>query len=383
MATSLVSTGVTFPDSTTQTTAAGAPAPVGALQYFAGTTSAGYPSSDWLACNGQAISQASYPTLYSRIGLIPNTVNTTWTSRTSGTSSSIRAIIYGNNTWVRAGAGGSVGTSTDAITWTSRTSGVITAIYGLGYGNGVFVRVGQNGDIGSSTDGITWTSRTSWTGRDLFTVTYGNLGFVATGSQGVAGYSTDGVTWTGISNFAGTIYNLYVTHANGIYMAGRQQAVYYSTNLSTWTNSAAPGSAFGTSAVGSMATSTNTQIWIFSNANEQFYSTNLTTWTSSSLTGGGAQAITSGLGYFVATRDGRAWSSTNAAAWSASVVIPGTNDNYGLAYGNGLFVEGGVNGALGTNAATSYNASTLFITPTAATITAFTNVPQTLYIKAL
>ena len=100
------------------------------------------------------------------------------------------------------------------------------------------------------------------------------------------------------------------------------------------------------------------------------------------MTGGGAQAIASGVGWFVATRDGRAWSSTNAAAWSASVVIPGTNDNYGLAYGNGLFVEGGLT-SIGTNAATSYNASTSFVTPTATTITAFTNVPQTLYIKAL
>lgn len=380
MATTLNSSGVLFPDSTTQTTAAGAPMPIGALQYFGGTTTAGYPSSEWLRCNGQTVSQATYPTLYSRIGIIANTINNAnWTTRTSGTSSSIRAIVYGNGTWVRGGAGGSVGTSTDAITWTSRTSGVATIIYGLAYGNSVFVRVGQNGNIGTSTDGITWTSRTSWTTRDLFTVTYGNLGFVATGSEGASGYSTDGVTWTGITNFAGITYNLYVTYANNIYMAGRQGSIFYTNNLSTWT-AVSVGGAYGTTAVGSNPT---TSSWLFSNANELWYSTNLTTWTNAPPGGSGAQGIASGVGYFMITRDGVAYSSTNGATWSGPRTIPGTNDNYGLAYGNGLFVEGGVNGALGTSAVTSYNAATQFVAPTAATITAFSNVPQTLYIKAL
>jgi hypothetical protein len=91
--------------------------------------SIGAPASGWLEADGSIVSQATYPTLFSQVGLIQDGFNT-WTRRTPGTISTIRALTYSatDGLYVYAGDGGTLGTSTDAITWTVRTPGTVTFI---------------------------------------------------------------------------------------------------------------------------------------------------------------------------------------------------------------------------------------------------------------
>jgi phage-related tail fiber protein len=74
MATSLVSTGIQFPDATIQTTKAEG-IPAGSVAYFAMSS----PPSGWVKANGAAISRSTYSSLFSAIG-------TTWGSGDGSTT---------------------------------------------------------------------------------------------------------------------------------------------------------------------------------------------------------------------------------------------------------------------------------------------------------
>ena len=73
-----------------------------------------------------------------------------WTKRSSGTTSGLIDITYGNSLFVAVGISGIILTSPDGITWTSRTSNTSNNLYGITYGNGLFVAVGGNGTGSSS-----------------------------------------------------------------------------------------------------------------------------------------------------------------------------------------------------------------------------------------
>jgi len=120
----------------------------------------------------------------------------TWTFSTSGTSSILWGINYGNSTFVTVGDSGTILTSSDGTSWDERTSDVSSTLYGVTYGNSTFVTVGDNGTILTSSDGTTWTSRTSNTSKDLYGVTYGNNTFVTVGDSGTILTSSSGTRWT-------------------------------------------------------------------------------------------------------------------------------------------------------------------------------------------
>jgi hypothetical protein len=122
---------------------------------------------------GGFYNQADYPELYARIGAIG--ANAYFAIRTSGTTSEIYALTYGNGIYVYGGSNGPLSTSTDGITWTSRTSAHVNSdIRSLTYGNGIYVYGDSSGRLATSTDGITWTSRTSQTTFALYSLIYGN-----------------------------------------------------------------------------------------------------------------------------------------------------------------------------------------------------------------
>jgi hypothetical protein len=271
----------------------------------------------YLLCDGSIVSQATYPALYSKVGLIQNsefpnflnlanpittsTINAltygnglyvyagnagilgtstdgiTWTARTSGTTSSILALTYGDGLYVRAGNAGTIGTSTDAITWTARTSGTTTNINALIYGNGLYVRGGGAGTIGTSTDGITWTARTSGTTSSIFALTYGNGLYVRAGGAGTIGTSTDAITWTTrTSGVAGVQINA-LTYGNGLYVfAAASSRVGTSTDAITWVTQTVTVSS-GTVTFFSLTYTQNT--FILSGAQSNYLtSTNATSW---------------------------------------------------------------------------------------------------------
>ena len=141
-----------------------------------------YISDGYLKCDGSIVSQNSYPNLYSKIGLIRD--NFSWATQTSGTTSTINGITYGNGYYVYGGGGGILGTSTNVINWATQTSGTTNNITALNYGNGVYIYGGTTGVLGISGNAITWTSQTSGSTGYIRGLIYGNGLYVYGDSSG-------------------------------------------------------------------------------------------------------------------------------------------------------------------------------------------------------
>jgi len=163
--------------------------------------------------------QTSYPDLFSQIG--HNTVGASLTALTSGTSSSIFALLYDNSKYIAAGVAGMLRTSTDLVTWTNQTSGTSNTIRTLVYLNNLYLLGGDNGALCTSTDGISWTPRISNTTSSINSITYGAGKYVYAAAdlslnQGYIGTSTDGINWTNTTITAGISS---ITYGAGKYVA--------------------------------------------------------------------------------------------------------------------------------------------------------------------
>src|SRR5690606_39138534 len=141
----------------------------GALIYYANEDS---PIIDnWEICEGQIESQSS--SLFEKLSLIPTSIS--FEALTSGTSSHIGAITYGDGKFLLGGAGGFLRTSTDkGDSWQAQTSGTTSTINALIYSEDdeIFVMGTNSGGIRTSTDGITWTNRTSGTLNNIHCLLY-------------------------------------------------------------------------------------------------------------------------------------------------------------------------------------------------------------------
>lgn len=209
--------------------------PIGQMAYFPTANNTTYPNPNWLLCDGSAVSQATYPTLYQRVGLI-NEAGTNFAVNVTATITQIQvAVAFGNSVFTSIGQAGSVYTTTDGITWTSRTSGTASSLRTITYGGGIFVYGGFGGVLATSTDGVTWTARTSGTTSTIFTVVYENSLYVYGTVGGGLSTSTDAITWTArTSGTASTIIT--VTYNNSLYLYGGGAGAYAtSTDAITWT----------------------------------------------------------------------------------------------------------------------------------------------------
>jgi len=159
----------------------------------------------------------------------------TWTPQTAATVAPLLGVTYGNNTFVAVGGGGNVRTSADGVTWTVQASGITTTLYGVTYGNNTFVAVGNGGTVLTSADGVTWASQASGTEDTLSDVVYGNNTFVAVDQGGGVLTSADGVTWT-VQASEITTALLGVTYGNNTFVAvGQGGCVLTSADGVIWT----------------------------------------------------------------------------------------------------------------------------------------------------
>jgi hypothetical protein len=166
--------------------------------------------------------------------ILTSSSGTAWTSRTSGTSVALFGITYANGLFVAVGDGGAVFTSPDGVTWASRTTGVVSTLYSITYGNGLFVAVGYNGAIFTSPDGVTWTSRTTGTDNALIGATYANGLFVVVGRNGTILTSSSGTAWTSrTSGISGYLRG--VVYANGLFVAVGNETILTSPDGVAWT----------------------------------------------------------------------------------------------------------------------------------------------------
>jgi hypothetical protein len=196
------------------------------------------PSDGWSTLDGSILLQSSYPKLLEKIGFVednPTGNVVTINSAISGISSNVNAIIYGNNTFVYAGDGGTLVTTPNTVTWTARTSGTSNNINALIYANNTFVYAGAGGVLATSSDAVTWTQRTSGTSSNINTLTYANNTFVYAGDTGVLATSSNAVTWTARTSGTSSNINALAYGNNTFVYAGDNGTIGRSANTVTWT----------------------------------------------------------------------------------------------------------------------------------------------------
>lgn len=234
----------------------GGGAPIGAIQYFAGTTSTSYPGASWLKCDGSIASQATYPELYSKIGTLYdgfyNLQNTVLNTTAVESGNTINDIKYFGGQYIAVGSAGYIGTSTNGVSWTQRVSTTSGALYSVTYDGSKYLACGAT-PLLSSTDGITWTTVTT---SGLPAVTgqsntfYGNILYVSgltnpyiigcgnkQDAQNTSNIlsSTDAITWTNRTTIPRGVGSL--TYANNLVIAagcGGNPAIRSSTDGVTW-----------------------------------------------------------------------------------------------------------------------------------------------------
>lgn len=331
--------------------------PVGSLAYFANKNGDTYvTTAGWLKCDGSILSQATYPLLYARMGLI-NGPGVNWTSRTiGGQTVTYLAATYGSN-YLISGVGGYIRSSTDGITWATRTSGVSTDLGALTFGGGLYVYAGVNGAYGTSTDGITWTTKNPSIGQQAAPGqgTYGpflayNSGTIVGGVRDPGGggvlTSTDGVTWTTRDNTLNTHTGCGgVVYAGGKFVAGFLSGqICTSTNGITWTAQVSGTTTGITSVTYGNGLYLAAQIV----GTTMLSSTDAVTWTTRtpSIGGNPANQVCFGAGVYVITGFAGNKYSTDLVTWTS--ITPGSNIG-SMVYNGTIFVGGAASGGIRTS----------------------------------
>lgn len=179
-----------------------------------------------------------------------NVIATSWITAATVTATMYSIVSNNLSTIVAVGTGGTIMTSTNGGTsFTQQTSGVTTSLYKVTFGNGTFVAVGASGVALTSTNGTSWTTRTSGHGTAaVYSVawipyTASTSGYFMTGGTlGKVFYSAAGTTWTQITtnaNTAGSVYDIVPWNYSGsswiAYIINSQERTLSSTNGTTLT----------------------------------------------------------------------------------------------------------------------------------------------------
>jgi hypothetical protein len=97
-----------------------------------------------------------------------------WSSSNGSSWTQRNGSVTGRYVWFANGlffcgsySGSTLYTSPDGITWSSRTSGLSTPVRCVFYGNGLYVATGGSGQLSTSTNAISWTSRSTGTTNQL------------------------------------------------------------------------------------------------------------------------------------------------------------------------------------------------------------------------
>ena len=159
-----------------------------------------------------------------------------WTSiQTTPTISNLNGVCYSNETfglrYVAVGDNGTILTSNNAITWTSRTSGTTLSLRSVIFDEDKFIIVGDLGIILTSINGIVWTVPQVYGNNYNFkalatggTLLDDNIRTVAVGDDGVIIESfNNGVNWFQVTNVISTSNItdiIYDDNTNSFYMVG-------------------------------------------------------------------------------------------------------------------------------------------------------------------
>lgn len=359
--------------------------PVGTLKYF--STSGGTSFTDYLACDGSILSQASYTLLYSKIGLLNGNAQV-WTQRTPAITgvSYFTGTVYSNVFYLGAELG-IIQSSTDGISWTFKSQVASGTCNNLIYSTQFVANIVNQG-IYTSTDASTWTRKTTYATGIKNTLAYnGSIYFLYNGNPASAGKhnfitSTDLITWDNRAslpnpnNFSPGMLNgsTYVLGMNANYATSTDFITWYSTTpnpstsmiygtkfVTTGTGNACEGYVYtstdfnnwkiiATGTTSSLNALTYGTVYVAAGAGGVLYSsTDAETWTSrTSGTTSIITALTYGTLYVYGGFGGVLRTSTDAITWD-SRTSGTTSSIFSLAYGNGIYLYGAAGGGLSTS----------------------------------
>lgn len=150
--------------------------------------------------------------------------------------------------YLGVGASGAIATSSDGLTYKAATSGVTTNLVDIAYGNGIWMAAAENGKVLRSIDAVTWEAvdvHSSTSGVLCRAVVYAGDRFVvvyrSTAAIHKLWYTKDnGVTWSSYSStnlttqYVGNRVLAYKSSTNTVAVAGTNGANYITfLNVST------------------------------------------------------------------------------------------------------------------------------------------------------
>jgi len=358
------------------------------------------------ALYGVAFSGGLYVASGSLGTIITSTDGITWLTQSSGTTVELTGVAYGNGRFLAVGDSGVVRESTNGTSWTGVAvtwalndgSPIIVSLEAVSFGGGRFVVAGHGGVILAGAVGAGGSLQAAELGEGLNMENFNGVGydgtrFVVVGQVGATVASTNGVDWTGmppitVSTLQGVAASGPIAFAVGANTYGG--TTYVSADGLAWTGrqhyASFRAAAYGGGvyvAVGSeVATSTNGRVWTgrslpfgqfipqlrgivhgggqfvaVGNSGQIFTSPTGETWTERvSNTAMALNGIAHANGLYVAVGDFNAsgapatiLTSSNGTSWiSRNSGLTGSN-LLSAAFGGGIFVAVGSNGALTTS----------------------------------
>lgn len=279
--------------------ATGGGVPVGGIIRASSEISAATLGSDWLEANGSVYSQAAYPALYTKVGLLDKDVFNINTGLAALTTSYMYDIAYSGSKYVLASTNGTMYVSTNLSTWSvsSGVSGVRTLAYASGSGKFIGINSSNYAVSSASGDSGTWVQSSNALTSTAYSSTYNSSSnrYFTTylESSGYPSYTnvpkvayTDGTSWTitdapsspGANNSAVVANNNTVVYYASNY--GNNMVLYSSTDGgNNWTARTAPFISMNNIKI----LVANNRFFATSNGNSAYTSTDLTTWSAFSL----------------------------------------------------------------------------------------------------
>lgn len=253
---------------------------------------------------------------------------------------SLYGIATSSSAVVAVGAQGRILSSADGTTWTSRSSGVTTTLRSVARSGSTFVTVGDKGTILSSSDAATWVSRSSGTSNHLRGITWTGAQFVAVGNAGTILVSPEGATWT--AQTSPTTSNLVGIAGNAVRIAAisEQSTVLTSSDGAAWAESPSPG---GMQLGGVLWSGTQFVVFGAQSTSSVFTSYDGLHWTErrtnmgNPMYGGGA----SDSGIVLVGQFGLILTSADGIAWVSSSGVMGGQDLYAAAWFGGRTIVAG------------------------------------------
>jgi hypothetical protein len=289
----------------------------------------------------------------------------TWTRKPISLKTNVRAIAYGNGAYVAGGDGGYVAFSTEANanTWANAAcTNTVAYISAIAYGsvNNIPTFVYAANTTGSALalsidNGNNWTLSTN-NGyqapafRDYTSIAFGSNTFVAGNSTGNVSVSADGNTW--FNYFTGSRQITGMSFANGVFILGDSDGIIrhcspQNINVANgWSGLPTAQNTMGVTYFNNTyVVIANTQIYTSPNANVWFRTIDgkgRSGFTYKGIANSSNLAVVVGdFGYIRTSPNGNIWS-TLANTGTGGI-------QYGLAYGNGIYVSGGASGNLATS----------------------------------